>query len=205
MPSHRPRRKIGGQRVRVARGFTLIELLVVVTIIGILAAVMLTNIRHALRKAKEGRTFAGLNTLRTAIYMNYSLVNKDQNFGGNPTGGWPWTLKEGNWFTPPAGSENWAAGDGMSGGQDEGQNFHVSAEMSQFLSVIPLAEVADQGNWTWADGAKVPSNGVWQSNLLPPSGNPVGNFRGWHYRNTDGKLRINNNSLSTEGKRYDEY
>jgi prepilin-type N-terminal cleavage/methylation domain-containing protein len=55
------------------RGFTLLELLVVVAIIGILAVFTLFNVQHALRKAREGRTYAHLHTLRTATDMFNAL------------------------------------------------------------------------------------------------------------------------------------
>src|SRR6266550_9393504 len=49
------------------RGFTLIELIVVVTIIGILAAVAIVNVRNAQKKAQEAALRDDLHELRKAI------------------------------------------------------------------------------------------------------------------------------------------
>jgi len=60
----RPRRKQGG--------FTLMELIVVVTIVGILAAIAVVNVRFAQRKAREAALMDNLYTLRKAIDNFYA-------------------------------------------------------------------------------------------------------------------------------------
>jgi prepilin-type N-terminal cleavage/methylation domain-containing protein len=191
-------------------GFTLIELLVVTVIIGILATIALMNMAHALRKAREGRTYANLSTLRTAISAFYATTGLNYNFvlpGGNPTSNFPWSLKEGNTNSPPANNENWADDDKYGWTVEKGQ---YQAYFNKHIDRIPECEVSADGLWGFADGNTGMgniTNGLWQTNWLNsnPASNPGGNYRGWHYRNTDGVIRINNTSLSTEGKAYDKY
>jgi general secretion pathway protein G len=54
------------------RGFSLIELLVVVTIIGILAAAAMINVRNAIRKAQETALKDNLFSMRKAIDNFYA-------------------------------------------------------------------------------------------------------------------------------------
>jgi general secretion pathway protein G len=54
------------------RGFTLIELMVVVTIIGILAAVAIVNVKHAQQKAAEAALKDDLHSFRRAIDDYYA-------------------------------------------------------------------------------------------------------------------------------------
>jgi general secretion pathway protein G len=57
---------------RSQKGFSLIELIVVVTIIGILAAVAMVNVRNAVRKARETALRDNLHTMRKAIDSFYA-------------------------------------------------------------------------------------------------------------------------------------
>lgn len=58
------------------KGFTLIELIVVVTIIGILAAVAVSNVRFAQQKAREAALRDDLFELRKAIDNYYADKQK---------------------------------------------------------------------------------------------------------------------------------
>jgi len=58
------------------RGFTLIELIVVVTIIGILAAVAVSNVRFAQQKAREAALRDDLFEMRKAIDNYYADKQK---------------------------------------------------------------------------------------------------------------------------------
>lgn len=192
---------MGMIRSRRSRGFTLIELLVVVTIIGILAAILLANFRRAFCKGREGRTYACLSTMRTAVNAASLLTPEDYlPPGGNNTQGYPWTLKTGGWASPIPGGESWAG--------DDNQGWVTSDTLSKHIGVIPVVEVGNNCKLSsYGDGFSQTTNGIWQTNFYPDAAasNPGGNYRGWHYRNTDGKVRINNTSLSTEGKKYSSY
>jgi general secretion pathway protein G len=60
------------RRRRMQKGFTLIELLVVVTIVGILAAVAVVNVKYAQRKAREAAMMDDLMKMREAIDNFYA-------------------------------------------------------------------------------------------------------------------------------------
>jgi prepilin-type N-terminal cleavage/methylation domain-containing protein len=64
--------------VRKEEGFSLIELLVVVTIIGVIAALAIPNLRRARQYAESASAVQSLRTISTAEYL---FKNKYKRFG----------------------------------------------------------------------------------------------------------------------------
>ena len=64
------------QKKKRSAGFTLIELMIVVTIIGILAAIAVVNVRTAHQKAREAALKQDLSTMRRAIDDYYADKQK---------------------------------------------------------------------------------------------------------------------------------
>ncbi len=62
------------RRERQSSGFTLIELLIVVTIIGIIAALAIPNLRNAIDRAKQKATMTNMKAIGNALEM-YSVDN----------------------------------------------------------------------------------------------------------------------------------
>jgi len=61
-------------RRRRERGFTLIELLIVVTIIGIIAALAIPNLRDAMDRARQKATMSNMRGIGNALEL-YSVSN----------------------------------------------------------------------------------------------------------------------------------
>lgn len=58
------------------RGFTLIELLVVISIIGVLATLVITNLNEARARARDVSIKQNLSQLKTALRLYYNDYNK---------------------------------------------------------------------------------------------------------------------------------
>jgi prepilin-type N-terminal cleavage/methylation domain-containing protein len=204
-------------------GFTLIELLVVSLIIGVLAVSLSLNLCHALRKAREGKTYAHLVSMRTAYQTWKAAEGQTYLFqfpGANATNGNAYALREApGWYT-----DNPLPNDGLYVAEDgEGSSKVLDGKYDVYFSkyigeIMPYAYVSDEeasyGIWKWDDGQagvlKCATGGFQTNRLSTDPMSEVGSgairdFRGWHYRNTDGRIVINNNHLSTEGRRYDLY
>lgn len=63
----------------IKRGFTLIELLIVITIIGILSALVLTNVQGVRERARDAKRKTDLKNISTALRLYYN------DFGSYPT------------------------------------------------------------------------------------------------------------------------
>ncbi len=193
----RKRRGAGSRGAR--RAFTLIELLVVVAIIGILAVIALSKIQRALRKAREGSTIQGLAAIRSAVNM-YSAICASRVPG--PGGSIPIPV----FLYDNAGHWDWQDPDDPSVGS------YIHADFRPYLENLPMMLVSGNG-MSYPSGEPF-CRGIWYSNTaqdspsgLPASPAPTGTVdnRGWFYRRTDGEVFINNNCLSTDGKRYCDY
>ena len=57
---------------KLSLGFTLIELLIVIAIIGILAALIMTNVQGVRERARDSRRKADLSALKTSLRLYYN-------------------------------------------------------------------------------------------------------------------------------------
>ena len=60
------------KKKHVQSGFTLIELLVVITIIGVLTSLFISNMVGVRERAKDARTQANLDSIKTALRLYYN-------------------------------------------------------------------------------------------------------------------------------------
>ncbi len=56
----------------IKRGFTLIELLIVITIIGILSALVLTNVQGVRERARDARRKSDLTSIKSSLRLYYN-------------------------------------------------------------------------------------------------------------------------------------
>jgi len=69
------RKKLSPITYHLSPGFTLIELLVVISIIGILAALIMTNFNAARERARDVQRKSDLNQIKTSLRMYYNDKN----------------------------------------------------------------------------------------------------------------------------------
>lgn len=83
-----------------SRGFTLIELLVVIAIIGILSAVVLTNLTTSRAKSRDAARQTAIHNIQNALELYYSMNGQYPASGGAtaPNGGWS-TSNDTSWTT----------------------------------------------------------------------------------------------------------
>lgn len=70
--------------INYRKGFTLIELLVAISIIGILSALLMTNLQGARLRARDVQRKSDLNQVKTALRMYY---NDNQNYPADDDSG----------------------------------------------------------------------------------------------------------------------
>jgi len=79
-------RDLARRSERRDRGFTLIELLIVVTIIGIIAALAIPNLRDAMDRARQKATMSNMRSIGNALEL-YSVSNNTYPRGLSDAGG----------------------------------------------------------------------------------------------------------------------
>ena len=114
--------------VATTLGFTLIELLVVVSIIGVLSSVVLVSTNNAVRKARDARRMADMNTLVKALEM---YKNLDSSNAYPSTGGSWWSVS-------------------VNGGSrtTSGVNAYIPGLTPNYISRLPVDPRGDTSGWS---------------------------------------------------------
>lgn len=186
-------------------GFTLIELLVVCAIIGILAVILFSNLKRAIRKAREAETYGNLALMRTnldmykALYFGDGLAVNPNNVTaqGNPL--WIFYNSWLNAWVDPLDTVSCWSGDIIYGGNSKA----IRNIWGYNIKEYPKAKVSESGDEKFSDVKHYFTCGIYHS---ASSARPSANYRGWYYwiyaETAQDAFCINNGSLSTEGKRY---
>ncbi|RMH58347.1 MAG: type II secretion system protein [Candidatus Hydrogenedentota bacterium] len=171
-------------------GFTLIELLVVVTIIGILAAIFMPKLAQALVQAKQGRTVARLEAIRSASRMYFLDHGEDE------MSYYPWQMYQLAHYDPAGnlagcGTHNGAhwyleyipeeeVGDGPAKGTQ--MTDWCTADHSYHLNRTVQTGAA-KGGWNWcipcgaASPCAAPSGTVWiDEDVMGLGGKPMNEY-----------------------------
>lgn len=92
------------------KGFTLIELLVVIAIIGVLSAVIITNLQEAKVRALDAKRKGDLVQLRNALEIYFNSHNGTYPPGTGETSGWIGNSYQANSPPDPNISSTWIPG-----------------------------------------------------------------------------------------------
>lgn len=137
--------------IRMMNGFTLIELLIVITIIGVLTALITTNLQGARSRARDTRRKSDLRAIEQSLRLYYNDAKQfpgssaQNEIVGCGTIALPTTCSWGSTFATTASTYMSSLPlDPSSSTATEVSYKYVSADDDQFLLVATLENLSDQ-------------------------------------------------------------
>ena len=158
------------------KGFSLVELLIVISIIGILATVVIMNMRGSETGAKEAKLKANLATFREALVAYHSdhgffpCTTNDWNYSGNETN----FKRQMTWFSNAKGNVS----------KNRTEDYRFGPYLQEFPT-NPFYEGTDpsKGQYVYIDRSK---DRILQA-LKKDVADGYGNY-GWYYESKSGNV-----------------